>query len=205
MSVKPLLDFIGKIEGRSDYNIVWGGIKAKDWPPKHLTTMTIREVLAWQDKIDPRYMSEAAGVYQILEDTLRDLYAEAGLTLDDLFDRAGQDALAVQLLKRRGLKKFLAGQMSVNDFCNNLAMEWASLPVVSGPKTGQSYYGGDGLNKSRVSVKAFTDVVSSIRPIIPNLRPEPAKQPEPAPRVDVFAIIAAAIRLLFSNLFGGKK
>lgn len=205
MSVKPLLDFIGKIEGRGDYNIVWGGIKAKDWPPKHLTTMTIREVLAWQDKIDPRYQSEAAGVYQILEDTLRGLYAEAGLTLDSLFDRAGQDALAVQLLKRRGLKKFLAGQMSVNDFCNSLAVEWASLPVVSGPKTGKSFYGGDGLNKSLVSVKAFTDVVSSIRPSIPNPRPEPAKEPEPAPRVDVFAIIAAAIRLLFSNLFGGKK
>jgi muramidase (phage lysozyme) len=194
MSVKPLLDFIGKIEGRSDYNIVWGGIKAKDWPPKHLTTMTIREVLAWQDRIDPRYMSEAVGVYQILEDTLRGLYAEAGLTLDSLFDRAGQDALAIQLLKRRGLKKFLAGQMSVNDFCNSLAMEWASLPVVTGPKTGRSYYGGDGLNKSLVSVKAFTDIVLSIRPSIPNPRPEPAKEPEPAPEHWLIVLIKSIFR-----------
>jgi muramidase (phage lysozyme) len=204
MSVKPLLDFIGKIEGRNDYNIVWGGIKAKDWPPKHLTTMTIREVLAWQDRIDPRYMSEAAGTYQILEDTLRGLYAEAGLTLDSMFDRDGQDALAVQLLKRRGLKKFLAGQMSVNDFCNSLAKEWASLPLVSGPNVGKSFYGGDGLNKSLVSVKAFTDVVASTRANIPvtptqDQASAPAA-PKPAP-VGWWDALVAAI----AALFGGKR
>lgn len=179
MNVKPLLDFIGKIEGRGDYDIVWGGIKVKDRPPKRLTTMTIREVLAWQDRIDPRYMSEAAGVYQILEDTLRGLYAEAGLTLDSLFDRDGQDALAIQLLKRRGLKNFQAGQISVDEFCNRLAKEWASLPIVTGPGRGKSFYGGDGLNKSLVSVEAFTAAVRAIQPNVS--KPDRAEKPVSIP------------------------
>jgi N-acetylmuramoyl-L-alanine amidase len=38
------------------------------------------------------------------------------------------------------------------------------------------------------------------------VKPEPAKEPaKPAPRIDIFAIIGATIRLLFSNLFGGRK
>ena len=70
---KPLLDFIANAEhgGHPDYNAVWGGIKAKDRPPKKLVEMTIGEVLDWQDMIDPHYKSEAAGRYQIMEDTLR--------------------------------------------------------------------------------------------------------------------------------------
>jgi hypothetical protein len=129
--------------------------------------MTIREVLAWQDRIDPLYRSEAAGRYQILEDTLRDLYVEAGMTLDSKFDKAGQDRLAMALLKRRGLDKFLHGYLSVNKFCNELAKEWASLPVVDGPKKGRSYYAGDGLNAAGVDVEPFVAVVQSMRPKVP--------------------------------------
>lgn len=162
MAVKDLLRFIGRIEAPKGYNQVWGGIRSADLPPKPLATMTVREVLAWQDRIDPRYRSEAAGQYQILEDTLRGLYAEAGLTLDSLFDEAGQDALATQLLRRRGLKRYLAGEITAEVFANNLAHEWASLPLVSGPEKGRSVYAGDGLNKSLVSVSEFMDAVRAV-------------------------------------------
>ena len=101
MNVKPLLDFIAKPESGGDYNIVYGGIHARHRPRKRLVTMTIGEVLDWQDSIDPIYMSEAAGRYQIMEDTLRGLYSSAGLTLRDLFNERNQDILATQLLKRR--------------------------------------------------------------------------------------------------------
>jgi len=163
MSLIPLLDFIAKHESGGNYNIVWGGINRKHRPPKPLTNMTIGEVLGWQDSIDRLYQSEAAGKYQIMEDTLRTLYKEAGMTGNSLFDEKGQDQLATALLRRRGLDKYLSGHMSVEEFCNNLAKEWASLPVVSGPKKGKSYYAGDGLNKALIDVQPFIEAVKAIK------------------------------------------
>ena len=163
MSIKTLLDFIGEHESGGNYNAVWGGIKRKDRPPKPLPEMTIAEVLAWQDRIDPYYMSEAAGKYQIMEDTLRWLYRDAGISPHYLFDEEKQDALAVRLLYRRGLYDYIGREISAERFANSLAKEWASLPCVSGPKKGRSYYSGDGLNKALVDVQPFLDAVASVR------------------------------------------
>ena len=166
-NVAPLLALIRKHESRGDYGVVWSGIARKDHPPRALQTMTIGEVLAWQDSIDPHYNSEAAGAYQILEDTLRGLYAEAGLTLNDRFNRANQDRLAIALLRRRGLDQYRSGKITDVAFAQNLSMEWASLPAQTVDKrrrrsTGQSYYAGDGLNRSFTS-KAV--VLAAIRKI----------------------------------------
>lgn len=161
--MQTLLDFIGRFESRGDYNAVWGGIKRKDRPPRPLVEMTIGEVLDWQDLIDPHYMSEAAGKYQIMEDTLRGLYARAGLTRDDKFDRGRQDALAVELMERRGLNEYLNGTITAEKFANSLAREWASLPLVTGPKRGRSYYAGDGLNAAHADPDEFLDAVKSVK------------------------------------------
>jgi muramidase (phage lysozyme) len=174
MNVKPLLDFIAKPESGGDYNVVWGRIKPADRPKRPIVSMTIAEVLAWQESIDARYQSEAAGRYQIMEDTLRPLPAAAGLKMYDLFNEANQDALATVLLRRRGLDKFLAGQISAEEFANNLAREWASLPVVTGPKAGRSFYAGDGLNKSHVSVEEF---LAAVRAVKDTQAPTPATAP----------------------------
>lgn len=204
MTIKALLDFIAKPESGGDYNIVWGGIKRKHKPPKPLVKMTIGEVLAWQDSIDPIYMSEAAGRYQIMEGTLSGLYAQAGLTTRDLFNENNQDRLATQLLYRRGLQDYLDGRISANKFANSLAKEWASLPVVSGPKKGRSYYSGDGLNKSHVSVEAFIGAVQAARPTItvPPVIDAPIAPPatEVAPQGFLAALVAAIL-----SLFGGRK
>lgn len=162
--VKPLLDFIAKAENgqKIDYNVVWGGIKQAD-RPRRLTDMTVDQILAWQDSIDPKYPSEAAGAYQIMEDTLRGLYMSAGVRGSDLYDGRTQDKLATQLLVRRGLHDYLGGLITPEKFANSLAKEWASLPVVSGPNKGRSYYGGDGLNKNYVTVPAFMQAVKSIK------------------------------------------
>lgn len=162
-NLKPLLDFIAKHESGGDYNVVWGRIKKEDRPLKPLTDMTIGEVLEWQDKIDPYYPSEAAGKYQILEDTLRGLYDEAGLSKLDLFDERGQNCLATQLLYRRGLLGYLAGDITIEKFANSLAKEWASLPCVSGSKKGRSYYGGDGLNRALARVEPFLAAIRAIK------------------------------------------
>ena len=177
MNMKPLLDFIAKPESGGDYNIVYGGIAQKHRPKQPLVTMTIAEVLAWQDGIDALYPSEAAGRYQIMEDTLRGLWPEAGMTLLSLFNEAGQDKLATTLLRRRGLVAYMEGKISAEEFANRLAMEWASLPVVTGPKKGSSYYSGDGLNKSHVSVEAFLAAVRAVKdapkPVAANPAPDP--------------------------------
>lgn len=204
---KPLLDFIARYESRGNYNIVWGGIKKQHRPPKPLTTLTVGEVLAWQDSIDPFYMSEALGRYQIMEDTLRGMYRSAGVSLDDLFNENTQDRLGLHLLRRRGLDDYLEGKISTEKFAQAISKEWASMPCIikdkkGRPANGQSYYAGDGLNSAHVSRKDFLEAVESI------LAPPPADHVEPkskAPTVGISAAIAALLASLtqceFPNAF----
>lgn len=159
--VRPLLELIAKGESGGNYNIVWGGIKKSDRPKKPLVEMTVQEVLDWQDSIDRKYMSEAAGKYQIMEDTLRGLLHIVGP--DELFNEENQDRLAIGLMRRRGLDDYLEGRMSIHSFGNNLAKEWASLPVVKGRKYGRSYYSGDGLNESHIKVHEVLEALKEIK------------------------------------------
>jgi muramidase (phage lysozyme) len=189
-AVEPLLAFIRDHEAKGDYNAIWAKIKKADRPRKPLVSMTIGEVLAWQDGIDAKYMSEAAGAYQFLEDTLRAIFHPAGLKPTTLFDRAAQDALAYHLLQGRGLHNYLAGRMSAEAFCNALAREWASLPVVTDVlrknkdgterliRKGQSYYAGDGLNQSLTEAETFLAVVKGLRASIPVLDAVPGNRPD---------------------------
>lgn len=187
MGTRVLLDYIGKYESKNDFNAIVWLVKRHRYPPKPVTQMTIGEVLDWQDSIDRFQNSEAVGAFQIMEDTLRGLYREAGLTRAHVFDRENQYLLGEALLRRRGLNAYLVGSIPTERFCNNLAKEWASLPVVSeirrpGPKgvartlqPGQSYYAGDGLNKAHAKVPAFIEAVRAVR--------ERPKQPR-APSMD---------------------
>ena len=209
MNPQPLLDFIAEHESEgaarrlkiSAYDVVWGGIAAKHRPAK-LSAMTIAEVLAWQDSIDAMYRSEAAGRYQIMEDTLRGLYAEAGMSTGDLFNKTGQDRLATALLNRHGLSRYLAGTLTAEAFANNLAKEWASLPMVSGPKKGRSYYDGDGLNKSGVDVAPFLAAVNAIKtvpkPVAVSPAPDTVVKPAPA---DEYPGFWAAIIAIIASFF----
>jgi hypothetical protein len=219
MTIKPLLDFIAEHESEgaarrlkiSAYDVVWSGISKKHRPAS-LQRMTVGEVLNWQDSIDPVYRSEASGRYQIMEDTLRGLYAEAGVRLTDYYNAATQDRLAVQLLKRRGLDRYVAGKMTVEQFANSLAKEWASLPVVSGAKKGKSFYAGDGLNASLVDVGPFLAAVRAVKDAPVEVAPVSHK-PERKPQIGVGALVAAIMAGLglwladlfepIRNFFGG--
>ena len=168
---RPILDLIGKYESEgavkaqgvaSAYDVVWSGIKPEDRPRK-LSAMTVGRVLWWADLIDPLYMSEAAGRYQLMEDTLRGLDVKP----TRIFDAECQDELALQLLDRRGWASCEVGAMSVEEFADNLAREWASLPVIRDQrghkrpiKAGQSYYAGDGLNAAHATPE---EVLAAIR------------------------------------------
>lgn len=166
----------------SAYDVVWSGIKKEDRPRK-LSALPVSRVLWWQDLIDPKYMSEAAGAYQIMEDTLRSLKLDANA----VFDKDTQDGLALQLLDRRGWAQCEAGSMTPEDFADHLAREWASFPVVRDQrganrqvKRGQSYYAGDGLNKAFAEPD---DVLAAIRAALANaqvpvIAPSPAAEPQ---------------------------
>lgn len=163
MNADKLLGFLGKYESNNNPDAIWGGIKKSDYPSKPITSMTVQAVLDWQDSIDNKYMSEASGEWQFMEDTLRDLVKQGVVKSSAIFNRDTQVTLATALLERRGLSKYLSGKISTETFANNIAKEWASMPVVSGKNKGRSYYAGDGLNKSHTPVDAYLEAVKSVR------------------------------------------
>lgn len=162
--IAKILAFIRSYESQG-YDDVYGGAR-KYRPEKPLTEMTIGEVVAWQRKLAHRGISRsAAGAYQFLTDTLIEAKNKLGMSMLDKFSQANQDKLATYLLKRRGLDKYLSGEITPQAFGNNLAKEWAALPVLSnvngsnGPiGRGQSYYHG-GVNKAGVSADEFENVL----------------------------------------------
>lgn len=173
-SLAPLLDFIGNKESKG-YDDISGLVSRSRYPDKPLTRMTIKEVLDWQQSIDSFQLSEAAGRYQIMEDTLRgydndrttsggkSLYERAGLSSGDLFSPENQDKMAIVLLEGRGIKKFLNGEITREQFANNLANEWASLPMVSGPNAGRSVYAGDRAgNRALTTVQEFLNAIDAV-------------------------------------------
>jgi muramidase (phage lysozyme) len=161
---RAVLDLIGAAEAPAGYRQIYGGIPAAQYPPQSITNMSVDQVIAWQTRIRqaPNVASTAAGRYQIIRDTLAGLAREMGAG-GWRFDAATQDRLAFRLMQRRGWDKFAAGRMSEDAFANALAREWAALPVVTGSGAGKSYYAGDGLNKSLVTVAEIRDALGSSR------------------------------------------
>ena len=175
-ALAPLLNFIGNKESKG-YDDISGLVSKSRYPTKKITQMTIKEVLDWQESVDQFQLSEAVGRYQIMEDTLRgfnndkgggsesnSLYVRAGLSSGSLFSIENQDKMAAVLIQSRGLNRFLRGEISREIFANNLANEWASLPIVSGPNAGKSAYQGDRAgNRALTTVQEFLDVIDKVK------------------------------------------
>lgn len=144
----------GSYDTASDFTLVA--------PPKRLTAMTLDELDAWQTaNWNAGAESTAAGGYQILRDTLRDLRGELGLDGSELFDIKMQDRLARALMERRGLDDFLSGKITPEEFADNMAQEWAAFPMADG----RSAYAGDGLNAATISREQFMSVLTG-RPYV---------------------------------------
>lgn len=158
MTIDPrtrgVMEFIGALEAPRGYNDYFGGVAEP--PPKQLTTMTIDEVLAWQDGIDARSISEAAGRYQIMEDTLRGLKRRMGLKGDELFDIKMQDRLAVELM---GMAGWHPDRDDHEEVANALAKVWAALPLVSGDNEGRSAYHDLAGNKALTTPELYLEVI----------------------------------------------
>jgi hypothetical protein len=78
------------------------------------------------------------------------------------FDEATQDSMAVALLERRGSVSYVNNEISRQEFAANLAKEWASLPKATGDNPDESYYAGDGLNRSLVDKAKVFKAIDSI-------------------------------------------
>lgn len=157
----PILEVIAKGESNSNYNAYFGH---PDNNTIHFTDMTIGEVLNWQaEYIRQGNISSAVGKYQIVRDTLQHLVMLLDEDLNDKFDEQMQDRLAISLLEKRGSIKFASGELSHIDFANNISMEWAALPKMTGDNPEASYYSHDGVNKSTIEIDDVMHALSEFK------------------------------------------
>lgn len=158
----PLLEVIAKAESNGNYNAYFGNAANSS---VEFTKMSIAQVLEWQAAfVQAGNVSSAVGKYQIIDTTLTSLVQQLKIDTSQLFNQSMQDKLAIALLEKRGAKEYVNRQITRKQFTANLAKEWAGLPKATGPNPNNSYYAGDGLNKSRVSVR---EVMRAIEPISP--------------------------------------
>lgn len=159
-SYKPLLSLIAKAESNDNYNAYFGNASNTRID---FTSMSISDVMKWQQQhVAAGNPSSAVGKYQIISPTLTGLVEQLGIDATANFDSTTQDKLAIALLERRGSVDFINQDISREEFAANLAKEWASLPKVVGDSPENSYYAGDGLNKSRVNVKSVLKSIDQI-------------------------------------------
>jgi muramidase (phage lysozyme) len=142
---KGLLDFIASHESGGSYTKIWGGEEIPG-----LTDMTIRQVVDVQKRhLAKGNESAAIGRYQMM---LPDVYGpKAGLSLDDKFSEANQDKMAMVYLEEDGYSKFKSGNMSADQFADNVAGTWAALPL----RSGASAHAGVGSNASTTDRQTF--------------------------------------------------
>lgn len=209
-----LLDYIGRLEtGRSGpdaYEVIV--FFKQDKLPKKLTDYTIDELLAAQKTWAKNWRGSAAGKYQIIRKTLQGLVTQLGIHGSAKFSPDLQDRLGFALLTARGWQAFSSGQITPNAYAAQLAREWASIPVLSTTQgahrqvtRGESYYAGDGVNKSQAKADEFEAVLASIRkpaeveasipvPPKPNRPPiEPDKSADRGPFVTGALVIGAVL------------
>ena len=146
----PVLELIAGAESRGRYDIVYGGEILEG-----ITEQTIAEAAKRAgDRGDGK--NYAVGKYQFI--TLVDQAKAAGLDpTKDKFSPANQDKMAIHLIEqKRKVTRDLA-KNNPNEAALRLAREWAGLPVLAPTKgakrditRGQSYYAGDGVNKSTI-------------------------------------------------------
>jgi len=123
-----------------DFNTIYYGSKIKT--PKPLTEMTVGEIRAWQDEsVAAGSRSSAVGRFQIIRKTMDSLIDSGVLSPDDIFDEETQTKAYTSLLDRRGYTKIKTQIQATEDpdekrklaerLQNNLAMEFASIPVAT--------------------------------------------------------------------------
>jgi hypothetical protein len=153
-----LLQTIVDAEAGGNYNAFSGNGNNYKYD---LTSMTLGQVFQFQDYMVNELGTEssAVGGIQIIKSTLASAAQEMGLSENTVFNVETQNAIGTHLLRRRGYDQFLEGSLPHKDFANNLAKEWAALPLTTGERRGESYYRGVGSNNARI---APVEILSSL-------------------------------------------
>jgi hypothetical protein len=200
-----LLNYIGRHEADSSaprqgaasgYDVVNNQAFGALRPPRPLSSMTLGEVKAWQRQtiaaqsragLPANRRTSAAGRYQFINATLERAQSALGLPDSARFDQATQDRLGFHLLRGRGFDDFAAGRIDASRFANNLAHEWAALPLVSGPNRGRGVYDARGFNASTGRADEWLSVVAGRAvidgPVYMSARNMPGSEapPDPSP------------------------
>ena len=157
----PLLNVIAEGESSGNYNAYYGHAANA---AVRFTSMSVEDVLRWQEEyVRQGSVSSAVGRYQIVRPTLTKLVKEQHIEPSARFDEKLQDRMAIALLERRGSVAYVEENLSREQFAANLAQEWAALPRVTGTNPAESYYAGDGINASRISVDAVLDALDVLK------------------------------------------
>ena len=209
-NLKPLLEAIRKHEAPKGYGQIYSGAtgvsKATD-----VSKLTLDEVLALQKRmLVAGSASTACGGYQFIRKTLLATISQMGLKGSEVWSPELQDRMAIHLMMGRGLGKYLDGRMSREDFANNLAKEWASLPVVTRIKgqkrmvnPGESYYAGDGLNRAFHKPEAILKLVDALKGSQMPAQPDPAMPAPDTPPPRKRGLLLAFIEFI-ASIFGRK-
>ena len=154
--IGDLLDMISKPESGGRYDMVYPGRRRPQ-----ILDMTIAELIV-DMKARARSGSSASGRYQYIRKTLQGVTRSMGMDINTTkFDPKTQDEIVIyHLRKDHGLDSWLSGKTSDENFLRRLSKTWAGLPD---PKTGKSYYAGDGMNKSGVGAQASLNTLQTIR------------------------------------------
>jgi hypothetical protein len=163
---KDILDMIGKAEtgkiGEDAYN-AWNGGMPKEWIGQNLSNKTLAEIMKMQES-NPTKGTEAAGKYQFMPNTLKELATGFKLDTSKKFSADMQDELAlmrIHQMRGSSLNKLLEGSIGTDEFNKAILPEWAGVPATTkqvydknGGKqnvveTGQSYYDGTFYKGSR--------------------------------------------------------
>jgi peptidoglycan hydrolase-like protein with peptidoglycan-binding domain len=155
--IGELLDMISQPESGGRYDMVYPGRRRPQ-----ILDMTIAELIQDMKQRGKRSGSSASGRYQYIRKTLQGVTRSMGMDINTTkFDPETQDEIIIYHLRRsHGLDSWLSGRTSDEDFLTRLAKTWAGLP---NPKTGQSHYAGDGMNKSGVGAQASLNTLQTIR------------------------------------------
>ena len=128
-NLKPLLDMIGS--GESDNVGGYTAMFPSESYPKMLD-MTINEVIEFQkEKLKDGRKSVAVGRYQMLYP--EDYAAAAGLPLTAKFTPENQDKMVISYLKKnRKLNEFIKGEITNEQFSEELSQEFGTFKSASG-------------------------------------------------------------------------
>lgn len=128
---KGIRDLLGGSEGTDKgrgYDELYGYAKGPETP---LTGMTVGDIKNLQEQMLAGGSKESAlGRYQINKATLADFQQRLGIQDSEKFTPALQDKIADAIMDQAGYKKWLAGEMTDDEFRLKMTGRWGSMPKI---------------------------------------------------------------------------